>query len=374
MKEIKLKDLVRFNFCDDNYYNWFKSKKDLDPENLLEIAFKEKKNGQPLGVNAMTQWIVNSLSYDNCIGFGNYAVNLTKAIEKAFGDNIPEEIDDNISTARAELDTAIGEVYADQCCPDIEEVIYYVVKAGIPLDKILKQGLKLLEEEAKEKEEKEKSIEGICLKELKNFKIPEEISWLKVQNNFCLEDILERALQEKGKALEYANCILACLLSSASRVKYSVHASRLALHFFEKAFPEDESLRKGIDLISQKGVESTKKYFDIWNNCESAVRTAEEAASLKYDVYSKHKFCSAYTNIFFQATRAALSALCTMRAADYLTSVIDAAYYAAEAGVPWEDIFQYGLNLFRKERGLEQSNDRYYPDFRLSIKDKNEEI
>lgn len=40
----------------------------------------------------------------------------------------------------------------------------------------------------------------------------------------------------------------------------------------------------------------------------------------------------------------------------------------------WEDIFQYGLNLFRKERGLEQSNDRYYPDFRLSIKDKNEEI
>ena len=153
---------------------------------------------------------------------------------------------------------------------------------------------------------------------------------------------------------EWANWLIARLLSRKDKIRYAIFAAEQVLDIFEKEFPEDKRPREAIEAARTVLKNNNKK------NRVSAARSAESAARSA----ARSAYSAAYSaaesvaySVAYSAEAAAYSVAYSAEAAAYsaAASAESAAEAAAESAVSAArtamkiKIVKYGLSLLRVE-------------------------
>ena len=140
----------------------------------------------------------------------------------------------------------------------------------------------------------------------------------------------------KKKEYDKANDLIVNQLSPAQRVEYAIFAAELALPIFEKEYPKDKRLRQTVD--------AAKAWLK--NPCQATVGAAYKASEAAYKASEAAKdaaYAAVAASAAWSAARAALYA--AWEAAGYAEYAAWAIKRAAQAGVPWETMLEYGIEL-----------------------------
>ena len=152
--------------------------------------------------------------------------------------------------------------------------------------------------------------------------------------------IIFEALQ--GHNLEWANWLLARLLTRKNKVRYAIFAAEQALGVCEKECRDDMGPRRAIEAARKVLAHDTKKNRAAAN----AARAAYDAASATRDAAIDAAIDAASYAFYASAAAARAASAAARYAASVASYDVNAAYYAARDAMKLK-IVNYGLSIGR---------------------------
>jgi len=144
------------------------------------------------------------------------------------------------------------------------------------------------------------------------------IDWFCNQKETDLIKLIEGAIKDKAR-LDWANWLIARVMTHDNQVKYAIYAAEQVIDIFEKKYPNDKRPRQAID--------AAKKYLK---------EPTEENRNAAYASYAAASAYASYAAASANASYAAASA----NASAYDAYAADAYAYAMKI-----KILEYGLTL-----------------------------
>jgi len=128
------------------------------------------------------------------------------------------------------------------------------------------------------------------------------IDWFCNQKETDLIKLIEGAIKDKAR-LDWANWLIARVMTHDNQVKYAIYAAEQVIDIFEKKYPNDKRPRQAIDAAKKYLEEPTEENRNAASAANAAAYYAAYAAYAAHAAYAASAATAASTAAYAAATK-----------------------------------------------------------------------